>query len=204
MASLTFILTGVLDSMERDEAADLIRAHGGKVTTSLSKKTSYMVAGEDAGLAKLAKADELKTTVLNEDDLLNLIRKKSGLPLMQATAMETPKSSPTLSVKKEVKLSPKKTPPANGHAVKKEIITPTSTATDPMSVARVKIEKTDELLQAHRVETEHDRNIASVDNQAWVDKYRPTSVKQIIGQQGQASNVAKYVQPVVAGPTHPP
>lgn len=180
--------------MERDEAADLIRAHGGKVTSSLSKKTSYMVAGEDAGLAKLAKAEELKTTVLTEDELLNLIRKKSGLPLMQETVKESPKcSSPPPKVKTEViKSSPKKTPKVNGDAIKKEKTTPTSTATKGNhSDVPIKLEKTDEP-KAHRVETEHERNIASVDNQAWVDKYKPTSVKQIIGQQGPASNVSKY------------
>lgn len=55
MESLTFVITGVLESLERDEAKSLIEKYGGKVTGSLSKKTSYLVAGRDAGESKLYK-----------------------------------------------------------------------------------------------------------------------------------------------------
>ena len=58
--------------MTRDEAGDLIRKNGGKVSSSVSKKTSYVVAGEEAG-SKLTKAHELGVTVLDENGLLNLI-----------------------------------------------------------------------------------------------------------------------------------
>lgn len=82
LAGLTFVLTGVYESLERDEVSDLIKELGGKVTTSLSKKTSYMVSGEESGPAKMAKAEDLGLKILSEDDLLNLIREKSGLPLV--------------------------------------------------------------------------------------------------------------------------
>ena len=52
---LTFVITGVLESMEREQASDLIKKYGGKVTGSVSKKTSYLVVGEDAGQSKLNK-----------------------------------------------------------------------------------------------------------------------------------------------------
>ena len=52
---LTFVITGVLESMEREQASDLIKKYGGKVTVSVSKKTSYLVVGEDAGQSKLSK-----------------------------------------------------------------------------------------------------------------------------------------------------
>ena len=55
MEGLTFVITGVLESLERDEAADIIKKYGGKVTTSVSGKTSYIVVGEEAGESKLAK-----------------------------------------------------------------------------------------------------------------------------------------------------
>lgn len=55
MESLTFVITGVLESLERDEAKSLIEKYGGKVTGSISKKTSYLVAGRDAGDSKLSK-----------------------------------------------------------------------------------------------------------------------------------------------------
>ena len=55
LEGLTFVITGVLESIERDEAADLIQRYGGKVTQSVSKKTSYIVVGRDAGESKLSK-----------------------------------------------------------------------------------------------------------------------------------------------------
>jgi DNA ligase (NAD+) len=71
----TFVLTGTLPTLTRDAAAELIEAAGGKVTGSVSKKTSYVVAGEEAG-SKLAKAQELGVTILDEAGLFQLLNKK--------------------------------------------------------------------------------------------------------------------------------
>ena len=55
LEGLTFVFTGVMDSMERDEAADLVKRYGGRVTGNISKKTSYVVLGEGAGESKMNK-----------------------------------------------------------------------------------------------------------------------------------------------------
>lgn len=68
LAGKTFVITGTLPSMSRDEAKTYIEAHGGKVSGSVSKKTSYLVAGEAAG-SKLDKANALGVPVLSEDNL---------------------------------------------------------------------------------------------------------------------------------------
>ena len=55
MDGLTFVITGILESIEREEAADLIQRYGGKVTQSVSKKKSQVVVGQDPGESKLSK-----------------------------------------------------------------------------------------------------------------------------------------------------
>ena len=71
-AGLTFVLTGALSLFTRDEATEKIEAMGGKASGSVSKKTSYVVAGENAG-SKLKKANELGIPVLTEEEFLNML-----------------------------------------------------------------------------------------------------------------------------------
>jgi DNA ligase (NAD+) len=71
----TFVLTGKLSSLSRDEAGDLIRARGGSVSSGVSKKTDFVVVGEDAG-SKLKKAAELGLQTLDEDQFLVLVGRK--------------------------------------------------------------------------------------------------------------------------------
>jgi DNA ligase (NAD+) len=73
LAGLTFVLTGTLPTLTRDEAKARIEAAGGKTSGSVSKKTSYVVAGEDAG-SKLDKAHSLKVPVIDEAGLLELLK----------------------------------------------------------------------------------------------------------------------------------
>jgi DNA ligase (NAD+) len=72
IAGKTFVVTGTLPTLKRDEAKALIQAAGGKVTDSVSKKTDYLVVGEDAG-SKLTKAQTLGVAQLSEAELLELL-----------------------------------------------------------------------------------------------------------------------------------
>ncbi len=72
-AGMTFVLTGALEKFTRDEAGEMIEARGGKAAASVSKKTTYVVAGEAAG-SKLRRAQELGIPVLTEDEFLEMLK----------------------------------------------------------------------------------------------------------------------------------
>ncbi len=72
LTGLTFVITGTLPTLSREAATELIQAHGGKVTSSVTKKTSYLLAGESAG-SKLTKAQSLNVPILSEADLFKLL-----------------------------------------------------------------------------------------------------------------------------------
>lgn len=72
-AGLTFVLTGALSQFTRDEASAIIESFGGKASSSVSKKTSYVLAGENAG-SKLTKAESLGIKIISEDDFAEMIK----------------------------------------------------------------------------------------------------------------------------------
>ncbi|CAA2992856.1 replication factor C subunit 1 [Olea europaea subsp. europaea] len=111
LAGLTFVISGTLDSLEREEAEDLIKRYGGRVTGSVSKKTNYLLCDEDIGGRKSAKAKELGTKFLTEDGLFDMIRasNKSKTSIQESkkpldkVAPSPPKKSPQVpETKKQV------------------------------------------------------------------------------------------------------
>jgi len=73
LQGLTFVVSGVFAGYDRDGIKEAIERNGGKVSGSISSKTSYVVAGEGMGPAKRAKAEELKVPVIDEDELTRMI-----------------------------------------------------------------------------------------------------------------------------------
>ncbi|MBJ6142955.1 NAD-dependent DNA ligase LigA [Hymenobacter sp. BT559] len=73
LAGLTFVLSGVFENYSREQLQELIQQHGGKITGSISKKLSYLVAGENMGPAKREKATTLKVPIISENELLALL-----------------------------------------------------------------------------------------------------------------------------------
>ncbi|EPS67744.1 hypothetical protein M569_07025, partial [Genlisea aurea] len=106
---LTFVISGTLDSLEREEAEDLIKRHGGRVTGSISKKTNYLLCDEDIGGRKSSKAKELGTAFLTEDGLFDIIRaSNSSKASVQGSKKPVDSiviSSPKESLQKPVKTS---------------------------------------------------------------------------------------------------
>uniref|UniRef100_A0A8D3DYA9 Replication factor C subunit 1 n=1 Tax=Scophthalmus maximus TaxID=52904 RepID=A0A8D3DYA9_SCOMX len=181
-----FVLTGVLESMERDDAKSLIERYGGKVTGNVSKKTTYMVQGRDSGVSKIEKAESFGTKILDEDALLELIRTKPGKKSKYEIAAEAEVSK---STPKAQKISPSKgnsrsphtpspTTPSgrgSGHKTRRELGLSSSrspSAPEPSPRSR----------------TAEDASLL------WVDKYRPRSLKTVIGQQGDQSCANKLLR----------
>lgn len=69
----TFVFTGEMSSITRDSASDLVRRYGARVTTAPSKKTTYLVVGDEPGEKKVEKAKGLGVAVINEDVKLNIL-----------------------------------------------------------------------------------------------------------------------------------
>jgi DNA ligase (NAD+) len=73
LSGLTFVITGTLPTMSRDETSHLIEQHGGKVTGSVSGKTDYLVVGDSPGGSKFRKAQQLEVPMIDEARLLEMI-----------------------------------------------------------------------------------------------------------------------------------
>ncbi|XP_036618227.1 replication factor C subunit 1 [Trichosurus vulpecula] len=207
LEGLTFVITGVLESIERDEAKSLIERYGGKVTGNVSKRTSYLVMGRDSGQSKSDKALALGTKIIDEDGLLDLIRTLPGKKSKYEIAFEaevkkekaklekTPqkadqgkrKTSPNKkdSESKKNKLSPKK------DSSRKSVKTETSDFQKGLDFKQVDEEKKNVLSQEKYVA---DQSRDKAEGLLWVDKYKPTSLKTIIGQQGDQSCANKLLR----------
>lgn len=191
LAGKVFLVTGVLESLERSEAEELVKEYGGKISSGVTKKLQFMVVGEEAGPSKLAKAEEYGVKMMTEDDLLDMIR---GGPKKKTV-------EPVVEVKKEKKASPVKEK-KNASPDKKKGQSPEKKRikTEPESdefqtftvKKKLKLEVEEEPQPGpSRLPARETKPPCDEKNMAWVDKYKPTSIKHIIGQQGPNSNTQK-------------
>lgn len=196
LEGLTFVITGVLESIERDEAKSLVERYGGKVTGNVSKKTNYLIMGRDAGESKREKAEGFGTKVIDEDGLFDLIRNLPGKKSKYTIAAEasakvktekTPEKIKEPEVKKQSPAKRKLTPQKRESPRGKRLATDTKVSSDYVTTS-IKQE---------------DKPVGSLDSPSasgksesllWVDKYKPTTLKAIIGQQGEQSCANKLIR----------
>ncbi|XP_060102254.1 replication factor C subunit 1 isoform X2 [Heteronotia binoei] len=207
LEGLTFVITGVLESIERDEAKTLIERYGGKVTGNISKKTNYLVKGRDCGVSKCEKASALGTKIIDEDGLFDLIRtlpgKKSKYEVAaEAEAKKTQpkwgKTPPKVEAEKrkispaklEIEAKKKKTTPGKDGTMK-------STKKETMEARRGLVFDQKTLEKKHAAENAErpvqGTSKGETEVLLWVDKYKPTSLRTIIGQQGDRSCANKLL-----------
>ena len=191
---LVFVLTGVYGSLEREEMAEIIKRLGGKVTTSVSKNTKYLVVGEEAGQSKLSKAATLRTPQLTEDQFLDLIREKSSkenkTPKTSPEKLEEKKNDKKESSLKQFK-SEKKSPKLEKKTIKEEPSTSVVKTKESPKIDR-------KIPRIPKIEPEVAKSIPTMrsevgagETELFVDKYKPSNCKAIIGQQGEKSNMNK-------------
>lgn len=166
LAGLVFVISGTLDSLEREEAEDLIKRHGGRVTSAVSKKTTYLLVDEDIGGSKSKKAKELGTKFITEDGLFDLIRKSQ--PKKAAPKEESPKKTVAKIVASQPKSSPLKAQPKASpiKSEAKEHDSRTKKAVTGAVSAMCKDETTDR------------------GSLTWTEKYKPKVPNDIIGNPG--------------------
>uniref|UniRef100_A0A8C3LIM6 Replication factor C subunit 1 n=1 Tax=Chrysolophus pictus TaxID=9089 RepID=A0A8C3LIM6_CHRPC len=208
LEGLTFVITGVLESIERDEAKSLIERYGGKVTGNVSKKTNYLVMGRDCGQSKCEKASALGTKIIDEDGLFDLVRTMPGKKSKYEMAAETEakkaesrhKKTPQKTESGKRNFSPLKreadrkksncTPEKGGtfKSVKKE-----ATAIQKLKdFEHQTVEKKEAPRPKGTLVSESTEN--KTETLLWVDKYKPASLKAIIGQQGEQSCANKLLR----------
>ncbi|CAN4084390.1 unnamed protein product [Withania somnifera] len=169
LSGLTFVISGTLDSLEREEAEDLIKRHGGRVTGSVSKKTNYLLCDEDIEGRKSSKAKELGTAFLTEDGLFEMIRaskkSKSATQPESKKFVDTAVSSPKRNLQN--------TSDAIGSNATK--IRAARQLAPSASPAKRKSQAEESLLP-------------------WTEKYRPKTIADIIGNKSLVEQIQRWLQ----------
>ena len=168
LTGLTFVFTGILDALGREEGQDLVKRYGGKVTMSPSSKTDYVVLGTDAGPKKLETIKKFNLKPINEDGLFALIRTLpphggSGQAAMKAKEKQLAEEE---KVRRDAEQQEKEL--AADMKRKAAILPDSSNQTGP--------------------------NIARLDDQLWTVKYAPTQLNQICGNKVQVEKLQNWLK----------
>ncbi|KAL3616030.1 replication factor C subunit 1 [Castilleja foliolosa] len=168
---LTFVISGTLDSLEREEAEDLIKRHGGRVTGSVSKKTNYLLCDDDIGGRKSEKAKELGTAFLTEDGLFDMIRASN-------------KSKPKTPIKDSKQLGDK--------------VAPSPLKKSPQKPGKSKpagnaVVSTDTKLASATVSSKRKGEPTAQNMLPWNEKYRPKYLKDIVGNQSMVKQLHDWL-----------
>lgn len=177
LAGMTFVFTGILESISREEGQELVKRYGGKVTTGPSSKTSAVVLGNDAGPSKLRKIAELNIRTINEDGLFEMIRQ------LPANGGDGKAAEKTMEKKR-----------AEMEKIKKE-------AED------MEREEKRKAAEAERAENEAQKQAAlkgisapapvckvAPTAQLWTTKYAPTSINQICGNKAAVEKIQNWLK----------
>jgi replication factor C subunit 1 len=171
LLGLTFVFTGVLESLGREEGQNLVKRYGGKVTTGPSKKTNFVVLGNDAGPKKLQTIRDLGIKTINEDGLFELIRRRpeAGGSAVGAEAAAKKRVEAEAKVKKEAEEMERKEEQKKKEAAK---------------IAKIRAQRTGS----------PSVTAPDVDSRLWVDKYAPDALNQVCGNKAVVEKLQKWLR----------
>eukprot|EP00906_Rhabdomonas_costata_P008882 RCo012608 len=173
----TFVFTGQLESLDRTEAEDLVKRHGGTVRGNISGKTDFVVMGDDPGSSKISKLEKLHTKQLSEDELLDYIAdcsKKRGVDAWAWLKAEDAEDAKDGDDTQEEDTSAALPAPAH----------PAPVRSPPKSALGSSASSSCSFVPAMQQASSSTQSIASlsgyVEEQLWADKHRPKSTKDMI------------------------
>jgi replication factor C subunit 1 len=177
LAGFTFVFTGILETISREEGQELVKRYGGKVTGAPSKKTSFVVLGSDAGPSKLRKIQDMSIKTINEDGLFDLLRK------LPANGGDGKAAEKNMEKKK-----------AEEEKVKRD-------------AEEMEKEEQRKIKEAAKAEKERQKQATSKgasapppprtvlpSSQLWTSKYAPSSLNQICGNKGQVEKIGAWLR----------
>ncbi|WVO18431.1 hypothetical protein L204_106148 [Cryptococcus depauperatus] len=175
LVGLTFVFTGELESLGREEAQELVRRYSGKVTTSPSGRTSYVVVGANAGASKLATIKQKNIPTLDEDEFINLIRQQSSGTGTSGTVdkaalekIQKAREKEEQKIKDQAREMEEKEKKEEKERIRKE---------KALSQQGVAVKKT-----------------GPASAQLWTTKYAPTSMKDICGNKAPVERLGQWLQ----------
>ena len=174
LAGLTFVFTGILNALGREEGQELVKRYGGKVTTSPSTKTSFVILGSDAGPKKLDTIKKYSLKTIDEDGLFTLIR---NLPANGGDG----KAAEKLAAKTRQEEQKIQDLAAEMDAEERKL-------TKVTGIGAAGIQNPNEAIEAKKT------NMPAQDSQLWTVKYAPTNMSMICGNKTQVEKLQGWLR----------
>lgn len=166
LLGLTFVFTGVLQSLERSEAQDLVKRYAGRVTTAPSKNTSFVVLGEQAGPKKIEKIGQLGIKMIDEDGLLQLI---SVMPAQGGDSTAAQK------------------------AAAKRLAEDNKARENAADMAREEAKSTGGKIEKGPLDQLASSRMIPSFQQLWTTKYAPKAIREVVGNKALVDRLAKWL-----------
>ncbi|OQR75721.1 replication factor C subunit 1-like [Tropilaelaps mercedesae] len=196
LKGIVVVMTGVMDYVEKEEIRDVVERCGGRITGSVSGKTTHLIAGRDSGPTKVAKAESVGAQVLDELGWFAFVESKTDRErAFSPKKVVDPVEEMARSLRREEAEEQTGSVKKDENTINKraEMMSPNKrqTAKSPSTKVKKEIEAAEYAKVPDAISANRKDEGPSL---MWVDKYTPSNTKQVIGQQGDKSNVVKLRQ----------